>query len=942
MSARRLLFRLTRGAAALLLGMMLSMMLLAAPAAAQDTTATDPAAPDTTVADTTAVPPGGAPPGGERPSAIPQAEGAGEAVQFAARDSLVLTFEEEEGDVGTLFGEAEVTYGEANLTAYQVAILMDQDELHAEALPADTGLVGRPQFQRGGGESFSGRRLAYNIRTERGRVVEAQTAIQDGFIEGEVVKVTEDSTVYIQQGCYTTCPCSCVSGEASYGLRSTRMKQQDEWVYTGPLQLFIFNIPTPLWLPFGVLPSTESRRSGPLPPSYGEDPGLGLYLKNWGWYWAISDYMDLQLRFGVWSQGSWQVNPTYRYTKRYRYSGRLDVSYFFQQRGDPIDANYDAQRATSIRWTHSQEINPTSSLNGNVDLSTRTYLRQVSNDYEDNVRQSTNSSISYRKNWGPRSLNASLTHRQTFSTGEVSMTLPRMTFSQRSFQPFAREERGPGEDERWYERITTSYSGSLRNQYDFDPLTDEERRARGDTTDAGAVVDPGISWYEALVAPEQYQRATGDATPFDFSAEHSIPVSASFTVNRLPLTNIPLRLNLSPNLNYSEEWFVQTQRIERVIEDGDMSRVDRTVPGFFALRQFSAGISANTDFYGLFPVRLGPYQDLRHVVRLSSSFSYSPDYYGGFWGYTRTYLNQEDERERYAIVGGVPRGEQRTLSFNLGNEFQTRRVRTDSTGEEQSRTIKLLDLDLNTGYNFAADSLNLNNINLSARTNIANNKYNLTLRTTWSPYAYVDGRPVDRFVLEERWALARLTNLSFSANTSFEGGSGGGGALGTRQTAGSPPPYGAPGGFPGPQAPGAGPGNFGYPLAGAYADFSIPWSLDLRFNYRYSNTGRSPNYNATLNVGFNFNVTPRWKVSGDTGYDFVDWELARTQFNVLRDLGCWQMSFNWTPFGRYQQYGFSLYVKSGQLSNLLRLDLPRSGIKDRFTGAAAGAIGAGI
>ncbi len=905
MLARLLLLLLTGGVA---LG------LRAAPAEAQDA--------DAPPADTTVAAPADTLQAAGRPSPSGLAETApGEAVIFSARDSLVLIFDEDEGDVATLYGEADVDYEEANLTAYRVAILLEEDELHAAGLPVDTGVIGLPRFQRGTGEGFTGRELAYNLRTERGRVVQARTNIQDGFIEGEVVKVLADSTVYIQDGAYTTC--DCPPGETpSYSLRSTQMKQQDQWVYTGPLQLFLFSIPTPLWLPFGFLPATEGRRSGPLPPSYGRSNQLGLYLRDWGWYWAISNYMDFQIRFGIWSQGSWQVNPRFRYAKRYRYSGNLMVDYMSKRSGQPIDADYQALRNVSIVWGHRQTINPSSDFNANVNLTTLNYLRTISEDYEDNVRNTTNSSITYNKNWGrERSLRVNLSQQQNFSTGEARLTLPNLSFSQSSIQPFARSERGPGEEERWYERITTSYRGSLQNDYRFDPLPVDTLLARGDTAAAG------ITWYEALVSPDKYRRATGDPTPFNFSATHDIPVSASFTVNQLPLTGTPLQLRLTPRFSYQEEWFIQTRR--EGVDLSDSTRTERTVPGFFALRTFSLGVGANTSIYGLFPVRIGAFRGLRHVMRPSLSFSYQPDFYGDFWGYTRTYENVEDETVRYGIVRGVPRGEQRRLSFSLSNDFATKRVRIDSTGQEQSRSIKLLDVDLSTGYNFAADAFKLSDISLRTRTDLLE-RFDLSLNATFSPYVYEDGQRVDRYIINEPGLeVVRLTQLSFNTRTSFQGGEEGAGARRGRQPVGLPPP--------------GAPGSFGVPLTNPYADFSIPWSLDLGFSYNYRSTARTA-HSAILNADFSFNLTPKWKLSGNTGYDFTDGELSRTQVNVLRDLGCWQMSFNWTPFGTYQRYGFSLYVKSGQLSRLLRLDLPSSGVRDQFAGAARGALppGAGF
>ena len=882
----------------------------------------DTTAADTTAADTTA---GGTP---DRPAPSGSAENVPEgAVQFSARDSLVILFDEAEGDVGTLYGETEMTYGETTLSAYAVDMLMEQDELRARGLPVDTGLVGRPRFQRGEGEAFTGQSLAYNLRTNRGRVVGARTSIREGLIEGDVVKTMEDSTIYVKDGLYTTCDC-LPSETPSYSLQSDRMKIKGKWAYTGPIQLYIFNIPMPLWLPFGFLPATEGRRSGPLPPTYGEDQ-RGFYLRGWGWYQAINEYTDFQVTGGIWTQGSYEISPRFRYNKRYRYRGDLDLSYQLSKSGDVVDPGYAKRRDVSIRWQHQQTINPTSSLSGNVRLASQNQLRFDSDNYDDNVTNRIGSSINYSKSWGGgrRSLRAVISQDQTLTTGQASLTLPNISFSQASFQPFERERRAPGQEEAWYERISTSYRGSLQNRYTFNPR---------DSTAAGEPIN--IAWYEALFSLSKYRRATGDDEPFQFSATHTVPVSANFTVGQVPLLgNLPI--NLSPNVNYREDWFIRTTRLRPV----DSTRTDTTslqvervsVPGFFAERTFTTGVSANTRFYGLFPVRLGPFSGLRHTVAPSLSFSYQPDFNADFYGRTRTYRGEDGRPVRYNIVTGSRVGrssEQRTLSFSLDNVFETRRVRYDSTGTEQTTTLKLLDLDLSTGYNFAADSLRLSDISLNARTDLLE-QFNFRFSARFSPYVYENGREVNRFVFREPgdWRLARLTSLNLSARTTLDGGAGRGGAGRSRQPARTSAEEFFDGGdFDEREQEGLNSqrGSFREDLT----DFSIPYSLDFSFTYGLSGAGRL-RPRATLNTGFNLNLTPAWKVTGDTGYDFVQRELVPTRINITRDFECWQMNFNWVPFGRLQQYGFSLYVKSGKLRNLLRLDLPNSGgVRDRFGG----------
>ena len=887
-------------------------------------------------------------------------------VELAATDSLVISFGEAGGDRGSLYGSATATYGEANLQAHRLDYLFDLEEVRAQGLPADTGLVGRPQFMQGG-ETFYGERLAFNLGTERGRVVGAETAIEDGFVQGEVVKVTEDSTLYILGGRYTTC--DCPPGETpSYSLRSSRMKIVDQkWVYTGPIRLYIFNIPTPIWLPFGFLPAQDGRRSGPLPPNYGEDE-YGFFLRDWGWYWAINDYTDAQLRAGLWTKGSWSVAPSFRYARRYRYTGQLGVDYGRFRMGERADPDFSRNRTLSVRWTHNQTISPTANLSGNVNLSSTGYLRAVSERYDDRVTQQISSSINFSKSWrtSGRSLRMSASQQQSLSDGSASLTLPNLTFSQgrrRLFGLFAGD--GPsGGGEPWYEKFTYSYSGSLDNRYRYDRATFNELLNAGlDSTAAQARLDEiqEIEWYEALVSPAKYRRATLGETPFLFSARHSLPISASFNINRIPLLDRQVRLNVSTNANYTEEWFIETTTVR---EDSTGRLVRETQPDFFRLERVSTGGSVSSTFYGLFPFRIGRLNGFRHRVNPSLSFTYQPDLSTPFWGNVDTYYSPRDSAfVPYLRSTGNPIGsslaEQRTFSFSLNNDLETKLVRTDSTGEVQERKLKLLDFDFSTSYNAAADSFRLQDITFNARTAIDPGQHarfgriDLSLRTSWSPYAVdAEGDLVDRWVARPEtggfWQttsrvltgrLARLMRLNLSVGTSLQSRNGG------RQQNTSAPAAGTP--FDdgrsslGPDlafdAASPDPGDPFY--NDAYADFSIPWSLSLDGSYSLSRRFDDPsrfNRTATLNGSFRFSLTPKWQAQGRSGYDFIAHEFVLTNLSLFRDFECWEMSFTWVPFGPFQSYSFNLQVKSGKLAQLLRLSQPSSGVRDRFSGIGSG------
>lgn len=845
------------------------------------------------------------------------ASGLSELVEFVASDSLVINLRSGKR-ISTLYGAASLKYSGSLLSAHEIDLLLAEEELHARGIRSDTGWVGRPQIKQGK-NIYVGSELAFNLRTQRGRIVEAQTQYEEGFIRADVVKTVEDSTLFIRNGVYTTC--SCVE-DPSYSLRSNKMKMVgSKWIYTGPIQLYLFNIPTPLWLPFGFLPAKDTRRSGPLPPTYGEDE-FGFYIRDWGWYFALNDFMDLQLQGGFWTKGSWQTRSLYRYRKMYSFDGQLRIDYARFRNGEPGDPDFSVRQTSSFRWTHNQTIGQKTSFNANVNLSSSSYLQAVSQNYDDRVRQDLRSSIKFNKRWNRQSLSVQMSQRQVLSTGEVAMTLPSLSFSQNSFKPLARSARLPGRREGIRDKLTVSYHLTMNNRFNFKPLSREELLARGDTLAAD------IDWYDALLSKSEFRRATGRDEQFDFRTTHRIPVSAPFSVRNLPLIG-DLSLNLSPSFTYTEDWFIQSENRGLNVDSSGVDIVHD--PGFFALRQYSTSISMSTIFYGMFPFEGFGFRGVRHTVRPNVGFSYRPDFFADKWGYTDSYTDRNGKEVKYALVSGVGRGKQQSMTFSLNNTFETKRATQDSTSAANTRsTLKLFDLNISSAYNFAADSLKMRNISLSGRTRLFG-KVDLDLRSSFSAYRVSDtGRTIAKTAFSLRSPLGRMISTNVTMRTSLRSKRGAGDRPLTTPRAGmvqAQSQFGNATGF-------GGAGGSSSFLQNTYGvpgtDFSIPWTLNMDFSYGLTKTGISTIRRAIINASFDFSLTPNWKVASRTGYDFESKRLATTNIALARDFDCWQMSFNWIPFGLYQSWGFDLHVKSGHLRDLLRIRQPKSDVRDRF------------
>ena len=688
-----------------------------------------------------------------------------EPVRFSARDRLSFVFDSTSasgaalGDVATLRGDARIVYGRQTLEGHTVSLLPDRDEVRARGLPVDTGMVGRPRFAEGD-NTVTSDEIVYNLRTERGRFVQARTRLDDGYVRARTVAIGQDSTVYASGAVFTTCPCL---DDPSYSLRAERMKIVDgKRIYTGPIQLYLFNIATPLVLPFGLLPATDGRRSGPLAPTYGEDY-RGFYLQNLGWYWPLSPYLDLQVTGSVWSRGSFEVRPRVRYARRYRMTGSVEIAGGLNRTGEPEDPGYAPERVLSLRWTHSQTVSPRTSFNANVDLSSTGYLRGNSQTLVDRTRQDIGSAVTYSTRWpkAGRALTVALSQRQSLATGAATLRLPDVSFSQTERRPFARRGvvRGAA---RWYESISYRYSGTLANGFTFTPLA-------GDTS--------GVAWYEALIRPSLYRQATGNrfGTPFTLNVRHDVPLSASFNVNGLPGLR-GLRATVTPAVQYVEQWVNQTQRaVAR-----DTVGVDvRPVTGFAAIRQVTASVSANTTVYGIFPLRLatpvGRFDGLRHTVRPSLGVALAPNYAAAPFRYVRetTYRTRVggqivEQTARTPLLPSIPTVGTAALTYSLDNVFETRRVRTDTTGEATRTPLTLLTVSLSGAVNAAADSFRVSPVAISARTQIG--RLDLTASGTLSPYRRRAGGIGEepRFdVAFDGFPFGRVQRFALSGATTF-------------------------------------------------------------------------------------------------------------------------------------------------------------------------------
>ena len=788
-----------------------------------------------------------------------------------------------------MYEQGEVKYDNMNLQADFMNIDLDSKNIYAYG-KADTingePTVTRPLFTQGG-TSLNMDTIAYNIESQRAKIKGIATQQGDGWLIGQEVKKMEDNSIHIADGMYTTCDHTDHPHFYYYMSKAKVIPGDNGKVIMGGGHLVIEDVDIPfLGLPEGFFPLSSGPKSGFLMPTYGEEARRGFYMRGMGYYFTLSDYMDLALTGGFYTLGSWEAQAVSRYTKRYKYSGSINLNYASIRSGDKEDPDYINQNTFRVQWTHSQDAkaNPGSTFSASVNLSSSGYSRYSATTLNDMLATQTNSSIAYAKNWAgtPFSLSMNLGVSQNSQTQALSVTLPTVAFNVSKFFPLKRKVK-LGSD-RWYEKISMSYSAKLTNNVQ---TTESE-----------------------IFTPETLKNMRN-------GVQHNIPVQASF--------NLLNYINVTPNMNYSERWYFK--KVDKQWNP-ETNQVENLAPeyGFYRLYDYNAGVSMSTTVYGQWQVR-EKYKELklqaiRHTATPSISFSYAPDFGNQKYGYFKTV--QADSTGRTLIYSpftdnayGIPSsGRNMALSFNLSQSLEAKVLsKRDSTGVSKIKIID--DFSIGGSYNFLADSMKLSTISLSLRSSLSK-KLGINLRATLDPYEVTpEGKRYDKLTWS-RGNLGRILNTGWSFGYSFQSRKSSTPAINDINSI--PPEYTNPFYDPYGQMD---PYLRRQYMTQAYYDFSLPWNFgfnySVNYNLSYVNNGTTGyKRNVTQTIGFNGSLTisPKMSITVNGGYDISANKLTTSSINISRDLHCWQMSFSWVPFGHYKSWSFHIGVKAGSLQDL--------------------------
>ena len=844
-------------------------------------------------------------------------------VEYVANDSL--TYSAASG-LAHLYGQSNVKYQNMDLSADHIYMSLDSNLVHADSRIDSTTNepVGSPVFKMGS-DTYETGEMAFNFKTKKGVIEDVYTQQEDGYLTSELSKRGANGEMFLQHGRYTTCD----DPHPDFYLAMSRAKvRPGKDVVFGPAYLVVADVPLPLAVPYGFFPFTKSYSSGFIMPTYGDETERGFYLRDGGYYFAVSDKMDLKLLGEIYTKGSWGLSAASNYKKRYRYSGSFFASYQNTINGEKNMPDYAKQTSFKIQWSHRQDAkaNPFSTLSASVNFASTSYERNNLNSMYNPqaLTQSTRtSSVSWQTTFSSigMTMSSNMNLNQNMRDSTIALTMPDMNISIAQFYPFKRKK-AVG-DARWYEKISVSYTGQLKNEIN----TKEDQLLHSNLS---------RDWKNGM--------------------SHTIPIKGNFTLFSY--------LNLTPSFNFYDKMVFR--RTNKSWDVENQKEVADTVSGFYNLYNWNLALSASTKVYGFWiPNRKlfgDKIQAIRHVVTPSVSFSYAPDFsasrYGYYESYQKTDANGNVTMVEYSpYQGGTysPPGKGKTgsLSFDLGNNLEMKvRSDDDSTGFKK---ISLIDeFRLGMSYNFAADIRPLSDLSTTLRLKLSKS-YTLNLSAVFASYVYeADSVGATPRLSEHQtyWGLGKMGRFQgISQNLSY--------TLNNEKVA-----------------------NFIKRLKGekvdkkkdkkdknatgddewdsdietnvdkemedakhgakrgdnakaetdedGYMSFKIPWNISLGYgiNMREDTDVKKFNYDSmrypykftqTLNISGNLRISDGWNINFSSGYDFDNKKISMTTASLSRDLHCFNMSCS-VVLAPYTSYNFSFRCNAATLTDALKYD----------------------
>ena len=842
-------------------------------------------------------------------------------IEYTANDSLVY---DARTQTAHLFGSSNVKYQNMDLASDKIYMSLDSSLVHATGTRDSSvkdGVKNKPVFTMGQ-DKYETDTIAFNFKTKKAYIDNVYTEQEDGFLRGERSKRDSTGVIYLEHGRYTTCDEE--HPDFYIALSRARVRPGKDVVF-GPAYLVVADVPLPLAIPYGFFPFTKRYSSGFIMPSYGDEQARGFYLKDIGYYFALSDKWDLKLLGEIYTRGSWGFSAASNYRKRYRYNGSFLFSYQDTKTGDKGLPDYARQESFKIQWSHRQDskANPYSSLAASVNFATSSYERNNLNSLYNpqTLTQSTRtSSVSWSTTFSSIGLTLSATANlsQNMRDSTLAVTLPDLNIAVSRFYPFKRKH-AVG-NERWYEKISMSYTGQIGNSIN----TKEDKFFK-----SNLIKEWRNGW------------------------NHEIPISGNFTLFNY--------LNVSPSFRFTDR--MQSAKVERSWDTAKQVEVADTTYGFHNIYNWNFSMGMSTKLYGFWtPSRKifgDKIQAIRHVLTPQVTFSYAPDFGASRYGYWKTY-QKTDADGNVSLVEYSPystgmfsvpgRGKTGSISFSLGNNLEMK-VKSDKDSTGVKRISLIDDLAINMSYNMAAKTRPWSDLGMNIRLKWWKN-YTFNMNAVFATYAYElddQGRPYVGTHTE--WGKGRFgrfqgmsQNISYTLTPEKLSKLFGGGSSrdDDKRHAGNGDDEGVDTDIESnvDEVMERGKHNARKEKSKARTDedgymaFSMPWSLTFGYGVtmRESNDINKFNYkkmrypykfSQTLNVSGNIRISDGWNISFSSGYDFESHEISMTTASLQRDLHCFNMSCE-VVLAPYTSYNFTFRCNAATLTDALKYD-KRSG-----------------
>jgi lipopolysaccharide export system protein LptA len=818
-------------------------------------------------------------------------------IKYSARDSINFRMK---GRILKLYGDAHIDYGTIELEADEITIDYVNNTITANGRLDSLGRrVGYPIF-KDGTDMYETKDIVYNFKTKKARISEVVTTQGEGFLHGKTVYKNENDEIFSINNTYTTCNLA----HPHFRIRSSRTKAiPNDKIVSGPFNLEINDVPTPLGFAFGMFPNKMKASSGLIIPSYGEERLRGFFLRGGGYFFDISEYVKLSVTGDIYTKGGHGLQVRTPYNKRYAYGGDFSFTYNQLRISQNIE-DKDVQNDYRIMWSHRPQTKGTGRFSAQVNAATATFNQN--NNLNNPMAQITaklNSSVTYSKTFAGTPFSMGLNGRfaQDVRTREVDLLLPEVSFNMQNIYPLKSDKR---QNPAWVDKLTMRYSMNGTNR-----VSNNLGRIGGGPLIAGV---PSEAPRDSI-APFDFTTLPGLLADSRKGFQHQIPISTSFKLFK--------HFTLGPQFNFQERWYFE--KLDWRYDPELKRAVSDTISGFNRVYQYNFSTGLNTWVYGTFFFKKGKVKAIRHSINPSLSFNMQPNFGESkydFYQYVQT--NERGDfrylsRHQGYVYGSAPIGKQGAIGLSVNNILEAK-VKAEGDTARQDKKVQLLNnFGFSTSYNLAVDSFNLAPISLRANTNLFDNKLSVNLTGTVNPYIYqLDSirlnanservyyqRRRNEFAWNNGKGLGQLTNANLALSTSLNPKARENNANARDRIQGSD----------------LSDADKQYLLNNpeTYVDFSIPWDLAISYSLNYTKDGfRDAVITQSLTFNGNLSLSEHWKVRFGSGYDFQQNEFTYTNIGIARDLHCWEMNFDWTPFGRLTSYNFVIRAKSSLLQDL--------------------------